>query len=112
MVGDGVNDAAAITAATVGVGVHGGAEACLSVADVFLSRPGLGSLVTLVDGAARTLRVIRRNVAFSLAYNVVAATLAVTGVINPLVAAILMPASSLTVILASWLSRTFEGPVA
>jgi Cu2+-exporting ATPase len=108
MVGDGVNDTAAISRATVGVGMHGGAEACLSSADVFLSRPGLAGLVTLVIGAARTLRVIRRNIVFSLAYNVVGASLAMTGVINPLIAAVLMPASSLTVILASWLSRTFE----
>jgi Cu2+-exporting ATPase len=108
MVGDGVNDAAAIAAATVGIGVHGGAEACLSTADVFLARPGLGPLVTLVEGAERTLQVIRRNIAFSLLYNVVGASLAMTGVINPLIAAVLMPASSLTVILASWLGRTFE----
>ena len=107
--GDGVNDAAAVARATVGIGVRGGAEACLAAADVFLSRPGLTELVRLTEGAARTLRVIRRNIAFSLAYNAVGAALAVTGVVNPLVAAILMPASSLTVILASWLSRTFEG---
>ena len=108
MVGDGVNDAAAISRATVGVGMHGGAEACLSSADVFLSKPGLAGLVTLATGAARTLRVIRRNIAFSLVYNLAGAALAMTGVINPLTAAVLMPASSLTVILASWLSRTFE----
>jgi Cu2+-exporting ATPase len=110
MVGDGINDAAAIARATVGVGVRGGAEACLAAADVFLARPGLGPLVALVDGARRTLAVIRRNVVFSLAYNVVAAALALAGLINPLIAAVLMPASSLTVVLASWLGRTFEAP--
>ena len=108
MVGDGVNDAAAMARATVGVAVRGGAEASLAVADVYLSRPGLAALDELVEGSERTLRVIRRNVAMSLVYNVAGAARARGGWINPLRAAILMPASSITVVLASWRSRTFE----
>lgn len=108
MVGDGVNDAAAMARASVGVGVHGGAEACLATADVFLSRPGLASLVDLMQGAGRTMRVIRRNIVISLVYNGVGVALAMAGVLDPLVAAILMPISSATVILSSWRSRTFE----
>ncbi|MES2176689.1 MAG: heavy metal translocating P-type ATPase [Gemmatimonadota bacterium] len=107
MVGDGVNDAAAIAAATVGVGVHGGAEASLATADVHLTTPGLEPLVRLVEGASRTMFVIRRNIALSLLYNLIGVALAMTGLINPLIAAIMMPASSLTVVFGSWLGRTF-----
>lgn len=107
MIGDGVNDAAAIAAAHVGIGVHGGAEACLSAADVYLARPGLTPLVELTEGAAGAMRVIRRNITFSIAYNIAGATLAIMGALTPLVAAILMPVSSLTVVLGSWYGRSF-----
>ncbi|HEX4933322.1 MAG TPA: heavy metal translocating P-type ATPase, partial [Gemmatimonadaceae bacterium] len=113
MVGDGVNDAAAIAAATVGIGVHGGAEASLATADIFLTTPGLAPLVELMQGARHTMRVIRRNIAFSLAYNLVGSWLAIAGLINPVVAAIMMPLSSLTVVLGSWYSHTFDrAPIA
>ena len=109
MIGDGINDALAMRRATVGIAVRGGAEAALSVAEVYLGRDDLDGIAELFEGAKRTQHVVLRNLGFSLIYNAVFAGLALAAFITPLVAAILMPISSLTVIGSSFASRTF-GP--
>ncbi len=107
MVGDGVNDAAAISTATVGIAVRGGAEASMAAADVYLARRGVAALGELLDGSRRTTGIIRRNMLLALGYNAIGVTLAMMGAIDPLFAAILMPVSSLTVVLGAWQGRTF-----
>lgn len=110
MVGDGVNDAAALALADVGVAVQGGMGASIVAADVVLTREGVRPLLDVMTGSRRLRGIIRRNVAFSLLYNVSVSALALGGLIGPLLAAVLMPLSSLTVVLSSSFGRTFSSP--
>jgi Cu2+-exporting ATPase len=104
-----VNDAAAMSAATVGFAVHGGAEASLLAASVFATEPGVAPVLEAVEGARNTLRAIHRGLAFSLGYNALGVVLAMSGVLSPLVAAVLMPLSSITVLASALRSRAFRG---
>lgn len=99
MIGDGINDAASLSAAAVGVSMPGSIEKLNSVAQIILSKPKLEALPLLFDLSRFTTKATRRLAYLSFAYNLIISTLALLGHIHPLIAAILMPASSMAVIL-------------
>jgi Cu2+-exporting ATPase len=100
MAGDGVNDAAALSRATVGISAAGAAEVARDAADVFISSSrGPMAIADALSLSRRAMTVIKINLAIALTYNLIGATLAMSGLVSPLVAAILMPISSLTVLL-------------
>lgn len=101
MVGDGVNDAVALSRAHVSVAVQGSMETSFRAADIYLTQPGLVPLADLFSLSRATITIIKRNLLFSLVYNAIGAALALLGVITPLLAAVLMPLSSITVIVSS-----------
>jgi Cu2+-exporting ATPase len=96
-VGDGINDAAALSAADVGVAMARGADVTLHAADLVIRSPRLASVAHAVSLSRSTLRRIRENLGFALLYNVVAIPLAVSGWLPPLQAAVAMSLSSLLV---------------
>lgn len=108
MVGDGVNDAIALQEADVGVAVHGGTQAALVAADIFMTREGVSALKELMQGTEEVMRTVRRNLLGSAVYNAVGISAAALGLVVPLVAAIAMPFSSLFVIGSSLSQRSFR----
>ena len=102
MVGDGINDSLALKASWVGVAVSGSVDVALHSADVFILNESLQSLNEMFKIAHLAQSQIRRNLALALVYNTLGATLAVCGFVNPMLAAVLMPASSLVIFLSTW----------
>jgi Cu2+-exporting ATPase len=96
--GDGVNDALAFQAAMVAGTPAIDRPVMPSKSDFFLVGEGLSSLSIALDGAQELRRVVRRILALSLGYNVLAITVALFGFMSPVAAAISMPASTLTLL--------------
>ncbi|NQU64816.1 MAG: heavy metal translocating P-type ATPase metal-binding domain-containing protein, partial [SAR324 cluster bacterium] len=101
MVGDGANDALALKSSFVGIATQGSVEISMQVADVYMTSPGVQRVFVLMQISEDVYKVIFRNLAFSLFYNLLAATLAIAGIISPLWAAVIMPVSSITVIVST-----------
>lgn len=103
MVGDGANDAAAMKAASVSVAVQGSIETSFQCADAYLTVPGLKTLPELVAVARRTRVVVWIALLASFGYNLSGMVLAIFGHVTPLIAAVVMPLSSFTVLAIAYI---------
>ena len=98
MIGDGINDAAALTAADLSMAMGTGTDTAINSADITLMNSGLGSVISALKLSKKTLKIIRLNMGWALIYNIIGIPIAAAGLLSPLYAAAAMAASSVLVV--------------
>jgi len=98
MIGDGINDAAALTAADLSMAMGTGTDTAINSADITLMQTGLNNVIEALKLSTKTIKVIRLNMGWALIYNVIGLPIAAAGLLTPLYAAAAMAASSVLVV--------------